>query len=346
MRDAGPHETIEYWYILSVCPRLPGGEHGLGTFTHLPIGLIYGEMHVVDGVPKMVQIYKDRNPLDALATRTSMKVVRALFGATPRAMTSSQLAEGLETSRSSIQRALARLEGLGLVRSEVRGRLVLHGIRSNSTLVGPLFEMFNHERYTSVRPQIREALERVMDGVDTSDLSCVVLFGSQAKGTARKASDIDMCFVWGDGAWDEDFQPLVRKLASPYILVERHCYSMADFQTVPDLIVLDSILFGISLHGHSFLRSARHDLVSIQKEVLLARLEGCRRILDEATHVIRETRDHLETIVEVGLTEVESVLHHGVTIPRAEIKAEGNHEARLARLSQELALEGVRVSLT
>jgi len=274
-----------------------------------------------------------------------MRVVRALFTAAPRAMTSSQLAEGLETSRSGIQRALARLEGLGLVRSEARGRLVLHGIRSSSPLVGPLFEMFNHERYLSVRPKITEGLERIMGGIDTSDLSCVVLFGSQAKGTASMTSDIDMCFVWRDGTWDEDFQPLVRDLAFPHILVEPHCYSMVDFQTVPDLVVLDSILFGISLHGHPFLRSARHDLVSIRKEVLLARLEGCRRILEEATQAIREARDYLETIVEVGLTEVESVLYHGVTLPRAEVRAEGNHEARLARLSQELALGGDRVSL-
>ncbi|MCK4301079.1 MAG: helix-turn-helix transcriptional regulator, partial [Planctomycetes bacterium] len=132
-------------------------------------------MHVEDGVPKMVQIYKDRDPLDALATRTSMKVVRTLFAAAPRAKTSSQLAEGLETSRSGIHRALTRLEVLGLVRSESRGMLVLHGIRSSSPLVGPLFEMFNQERYISVRPKIREALERIMRGIDASDLSCVVL---------------------------------------------------------------------------------------------------------------------------------------------------------------------------
>ncbi len=293
----------------------------------------------------MVQIYKGRNTLDALATRTSMRVVRSLFAVAPRAMTSSQLAEGLETSRSGIQRALSRLEGLGLVRSETRGRLVLHRIRSGSPMVGPLFEMFNHERYLSVRPKIGEALERIMCGIDTSNLSCVVLFGSQAKGTARKTSDIDLCFVWRDGTWDEGFQPLVRELASPYILVEPHCYSEDDFVQVPDLVVLDSILFGISLHGHRFLLSIRQDLESIQKEVLLARLEGCRRILEEATQVTGEARDYLEAIVEVGLTEVESVLHHGVTVPRAEVKAEGDHEARMARLSQELALEGDRVWL-
>lgn len=283
--------------------------------------------------------------MDALATRTSMRVIRTLFATAPRVVTSSQLAEGLETSRSGIHRALERLEGLGLVRSEARGRLVLHGIRYGSPLVGPLFEMFNHERYLSVREKIRETLDRIMEGIDTNGLCCVLLFGSQARGTSREMSDIDMCFVWREGTWDDGFQPLVRDLAFPYILVEPYCYSLADFQTVPDLVVLDSILFGISLHGHSFLRSTRHDLVSIRKEVLLARLEGCRRVLEEATREIREARDYLETIVEVGLTEVESVLHNGVTLPRAEILAEGDHEARLARLSQELALEGDRVSL-
>lgn len=293
----------------------------------------------------MVQIYKERDPLDALATRTAIRVTRSLFASMPRGMTSSQLAERLETSRSSIHRALGRMEGLGLVRSDSRGMLVLHRINTASPLVGPLFEMFNHERYLSVRQKIRETLDRIMEGIDTNGLSCVLLFGSQARGTSREMSDIDMCFVWREGTWDDGFQSRVRDLAFPYILVEPHCYSEDVFATVPDLVVLDSILHGVSLLGHSFLRSTRQDLVSIRKEVLLARLEGCRRILEEATQEIREARDYLETIVEVGLTEVESVLHHGVTLPRAEIMAEGDHEARLARLSQELALEGDRVSL-
>ena len=288
----------------------------------------------------MVHIYKDGNALDALATKTSMGVVRALFAEAPRALTSSQLAETLDTSRSSIQRALDRLVGLDLVRSEERGRLVLHRLRSDHPLSSPLFEVFNHERYLTVHPHIREVLERIMDGIDTSSIICVVLFGSQAKGTARRTSDIDLCFVWGDGTWDEGFQPLVRDLASPYILVEPHCYGRKDFESVPDLVVLDSILFGIALHGHRFLLSTRQDLGSIRKEVLLTRLDGCRRILEQATQAIGEAREYFENIVEVGLTEIESVLHHGVTVPRARVVAEGQYETRIARLSKELALEG------
>ena len=294
----------------------------------------------------MVQIYKDQYALDALATRTSMRVLRLLFHSTPRAMSSTELSEDLFTSRSSIQRALVRLDVLGLVRSRERGRSVLHSLRSSSPLVGPLFEMFNHERYLRVLPKTREVVQRIMTGIDTNDLSCIVLFGSQAKGTATQTSDIDMCFVWRGSTWDEGFQPLVRQLAFPYILVEPHCYSEEDFISVPDLVVLDVTLFGISLHGHRFLLSTRHDLESIGKEVLLARLEGCRRILEQATEFIGEARDQLEAIVEVGLTEIESVLHHGVTVPRAVVRKEGRFESRIYGLSMELDREEDRIWVT
>ncbi len=294
----------------------------------------------------MVQTYKDGDALDALATRTAMRTLRALFRSAPRAMSSSELARELATSRSSIKRALPRLNDLGLVRSRERGQLVLHGIRSSSPLVGPLFEMFNHERYLSVRADIREVLDRIMAGVDTTGLSCVLLFGSQAKGTAGEVSDIDMCFVWRGRTWDEGFQPMVRDLASPYILVEPHCYSQDDFRKVPDLVVLDSILFGISLHGHRFLLSTRHDLESIRKEVLLARLDGCRRILEQATLVVGAAKEHFEAIVEVGLTEIEMVLHHGVTVPRSVVRDEGRFEARIDVLTREIAREEDLIRVT
>lgn len=293
----------------------------------------------------MVQTYKEKNALDALATKAAMRTLRALFGSAPRAMSSSELARELATSRSSIKRALPRLNDLGLVRSRERGQLVLHGIRSSSPLVGPLFEMFNVERYLSVRPNIREVLDRIMTGVDTADLSCVILFGSQAKGTAGEVSDIDMCFVWRDRTWDDGFQPMVRDLAFPYILVEPHCYSQDDFRKVPDLVVLDSILFGISLHGHPFLLSTRHDLTSIHKEVLLARLDGCRRILEQATQVKGVAKEHFEAIVEVGLTEIEMIITRGTTVSRREVEPRGDLEWRLRNLEALLARLGEKVLL-
>lgn len=294
----------------------------------------------------MVQTYKGMNKLDALATRSTIQVTRELFGSMPRAMTSSQLAEALGTSRSSIKRAIERLERLDLVRTSTRGRLVLQRINTSSPLAGPLFDMFNHERYLAVGPKVRETLDRIMAGIDTTDLRCVILFGSHAKGTARRMSDIDLCFVWRDGEWPEGFQPQVRDLAFPRILVEPHCYSEEQFRSVPDLVVLDSILFGISLSEGRYLLSIRSRLDSIRKMVLLARLDGCRRLLEQASSVMGEVRGHLRSMVDVGLTEVESVLHDGVTLPRSDVIAEGDLDVRVVRLTKELALEGDLIRLT
>jgi len=237
------------------------------------------------------------------------------------------------------------MEGLGLVRSDSRGMLVLHRIDTASPLVGPLFEMFNHERYLSVRQKIREALVRIMAGIDTSGLSCVLLFGSQARGTSREMSDIDMCFVWRENKWDDGFQSRVRDLAFPYILVEPHCYSEDVFTTVPDLVVLDSILHGVSLHGHHYLLSTRQDLESIRKEVLLARLDGCRRILEMATQVLGAAKEHFEDIVEVGLTEIEMIIARGTTVSRREVEPQGDLEWRLRNLEALLARLGEKVWL-
>jgi predicted nucleotidyltransferase len=256
------------------------------------------------------------------------------------------MARELGTSRASVNRALARLEGLALVTTKGRGQLVLHSLSLDSPLVGPLFEMFNHERYMSVRPKTREVLERMMNGIDTDGLRCVILFGSQARGTAGEMSDIDMCFVRKGGEREEGFQSKVRDLAYPYVLVEPHCYYEDEFAQVPDLVVLDSILHGISLHGHRYLLSTRHGLESVRKEVLLARLEGCRRLLEEATAVMGAAREHFEAMVEMGLAEIESVLHEGTTLTKADVHHRGDLEARMKLLSKELEGEDERVWVT
>jgi predicted nucleotidyltransferase len=217
---------------------------------------------------------------------------------------------------------------------------MIHRIDSASPVAGPLFELFNHERYLSVIPRTRNVLDRIMAGIDTRELSSVVLFGSQAKEVATLKSDIDLCFVWRGDSWDEGFQTKVRDLAFPFVLIEPHCYSEADFTNVPDLVTLDSILFGISLHGHRYLFERRSGLQSIRKEVLLARLEGCRENLERATEVIGEAKSYFEGIVEVGLAEIEAVLSHGVTVSRAEVRPRKRFRKRIDRLEKALAEEG------
>jgi hypothetical protein len=81
-------------------------------------------------------------------------------------------------------------------------------------------------------------------------------------------------------------------------------------------------------------------------EVLLARLEGCKRLLGEAKSVLGEAREHFESIVEVGLAEIESVLHQGTTVPKSDVGRRGDLEVRIARLSKELDREGERVWVT
>jgi hypothetical protein len=224
-----------------------------------------------------------------------------------------------------------------LVREVGFGRKAFYRADPTSPMAGPLFELFNHDRYLLLDPQLRINLESLLDDLDLCRFAAIILFGSHVRGRATIKSDVDLCLVQKGEMYDPSMlDDRVGKYYAEFRL-EPHGSPEAMFDEVPDLAALDAILFGISLHGHGYLLERRSSLRSISKANLLSRLDTSRRNLERSREAIGEARRYFERVVEVALTEVESVLSTGVTVSKRDVKAKRRFKERITSLEERLA---------
>lgn len=109
-------------------------------------------------------------------------------------------------SLTAVQTALKALIAMGLVDTMPAGRATLHTLNADHVAVAALRELMDP----------RELLRQVVhEAVSTDpDVVTVVLFGSAARGHARRGSDVDIAVLVADGvAWDgrSDLQAAVER---------------------------------------------------------------------------------------------------------------------------------------
>jgi len=281
--------------------------------------------------------YRKSNVFDILGSRVAIHLLRR-FHAHPRSeMGTQEIAQSLGTSRTSIARRLEPLADAGIVKSSKGARGRTYRLNASSPLAEPLFELFNHERYMSVDPTVRAALERVIAGIDKRRVRCLILFGSQVHSLATPRSDIDLCVVHKEGRWrEEDTSALFRHGFMKY-QIEPHIYPERLFERVPDLVVLDAILSGVSLHGHDFLFRNRVSVRSIDKAPILERLDVARSNLESMGLVKGPSMEYFEGILESMLGELEALVREGRMVPKRAIRPKGRFEERIVAMESALA---------
>jgi predicted nucleotidyltransferase len=279
--------------------------------------------------------------MDIFANKVSLRVLRCFYRSPRRVLGVPEIAGVLGTSRASVHRRIDQLQGSGILRVQETGRRKVYSLEPISPLAEPFFELFNHERYLEVAPQVRLALMRLVMEIDKDRVRLIILFGSHARGLATSRSDVDLCIVTKGNREIKESQ-LGINVGRYYadIRLEPHVYPERDFSDVPNLAVLDAIQIGISLFGHSFLFEKRMSQRSISKESLLARLDGSRENLERSRHVIGEARKYFEGIIEVSLSEIESVVSSGTTVPRRMLVPKRRFKERIADLEGRLANMG------
>ncbi len=94
-------------------------------------------------------------------------------------------------SLSPVQEALKVLTQLGIVRTETVGRAGVHTINEDHYAVPPLRALADPIT----------ALRSVIEGAVNSEVECVMVFGSIARGEANTSSDIDLAVIAAAG-WD------------------------------------------------------------------------------------------------------------------------------------------------
>jgi len=103
------------------------------------------------------------------------------------------------------------------------------------------------------------------------DLSCVILFGSQARGDFSQHSDIDLIIV---GEFREKYinrgLDIYEKFKGGYGL-DLFCYTPEEFNSMffrGVVSILDSIDEGICLYGEDFFKSYKNKLIKLKEKGL------------------------------------------------------------------------------
>lgn len=93
-------------------------------------------------------------------------------------------------SLGAVQQALRDLDRLGLITTETVGRAGVHRINADHAAIAPLRSLASP----------MEMLSRVVEET-VRDVEAVIVFGSVARGDARRDSDIDLVVI-APAAWD------------------------------------------------------------------------------------------------------------------------------------------------
>ena len=281
--------------------------------------------------------YRKRTELDLLGSKVAIRLLRLLLAHPRSEIGVQEIAKSLKTSRTSIARRLEPLVGAGIVRASKGARGSSYRLNASSPLAEPLFEIFNYERYMSVDPTVRAALERVIASIDKRRVRCLILFGSQVHGLATPRSDVDLCLVHKEGRWrEEDTSALFRHGFMKY-QIEPHIYPERLFEKVPDMVALDAILSGISLHGHDYLFRNRVRVRSIDKAPILERLDVARSNLESMGLVKGPSKEYFEGLLESMLGELEALVGEGRMVPKRAIRPKGRFEERIVAMEGALA---------
>ncbi|HZG43835.1 MAG TPA: nucleotidyltransferase domain-containing protein [Longimicrobium sp.] len=130
----------------------------------------------------------------ALGTPAKVRLLRALMPlATPVSGNEARILAGIR-SKSGMQAALDELVELGIVERDDARRIRLYRLNQAHDLFEPLKALFQAESRRTAR--LREALQALLEqGSVREHTLSIILFGSNARGNARPASDLDLLVV-------------------------------------------------------------------------------------------------------------------------------------------------------
>lgn len=165
-----------------------------------------------------------------LGSVAKVRILRALMPlSSPVTGNEARLLAGIR-SKSGMRVALDELTDLGILECDQTRRIRLFRVNRDHELVEPLRALFRAEntRVTTLRGQLQDTLDSA--GLAEHTLS-VILFGSNARGDARPASDLDLLVVTSAPAHVDPvlaalmegvpgFQRRLGLRVSPYVLDE------------------------------------------------------------------------------------------------------------------------------
>lgn len=286
----------------------------------------------------MEQKYHKSYKFNALASGVALNALRIFCDRTPRSFSAAELARGLSTSRSNTQRAIARLWGLGLLRSRDAGRRIHYAFNAASACAAPIFELFARERFQGLHPVLQNHLVRFLhELLERVPCEMVALFGSGVSLSWNERRDVDLGIVVSQRS------PKIRQIVKKYfpdIRLDIHLYGPADFAKKKDFVILDILLHGVPLHGFQYYLQEKSRLEAIQKNYFLDRLSKVEAHAARLGRFKGPARNYFRQVIEITLGEMESILTRQTTLPKSKIPRNIFISQKVAFLHKRLAEDG------
>ncbi|MFH0737570.1 MAG: nucleotidyltransferase domain-containing protein [Candidatus Micrarchaeota archaeon] len=144
-------------------------------------------------------------------------VLKPFFFAPSKAKYIREIAKDCELSYERVQHYLKELEKIKAVESKTKGKIKEYTLNRKHELVLKIFSLLEMERrqaFYAKNPKIGINLQAIAKDTGAAGIRYVILFGSAARGEARKESDIDLLFVLKqkDDAFEKQLNDLAKKM--------------------------------------------------------------------------------------------------------------------------------------
>ena len=197
----------------------------------------------------------------SLFGKTRQALLSLLYGRANEEHPPENLIELAGLGRGTVQRELEFLARAGVVRRTVRGRQVYFQANADCPIYAELHGLV--VKTAGVADALRSALAPV-----AARIRVAFIYGSMAKGTERRASDVDVMVI-GDLSFEEASEALARVQKSLGREVNPSVYAPADFRM--KLAAKNNFLRTVMNSEKIFLIGNEHELAQLAKKQLAPR---------------------------------------------------------------------------
>ena len=161
---------------------------------------------------------------DALFTKTQQKVLGLLFGKPDESFYTNEIIRRVAMGRGTVSRELERLVGAGIISITRDGNQNYYQANADNPVFQELVNIV--KKSFGVADEIKESLKPLEDNIELA-----FIYGSVAKGSQTKSSDIDLMLIGNDlsyGLVVELLMPLEESLKRS---INPTIYEMNEFRT-------------------------------------------------------------------------------------------------------------------
>jgi predicted nucleotidyltransferase len=161
---------------------------------------------------------------DALFTKTQQKVLGLLFGKPDESFYTNEIIRRVAMGRGTVSRELERLVGAGIISITRDGNQNYYQANADNPVFQELVNIV--KKSFGVADEIKESLKPLGDNIELA-----FIYGSIAKGSQTKSSDIDLMLIGNDlsyGLVVELLMPLEESLKRS---INPTIYEMNEFRT-------------------------------------------------------------------------------------------------------------------